>query len=187
MKIDAIDLEFLYLAASKMEGFDETDIAKSDLNYLGVGRTLDRLASLNERNLIRANAGKFAITQKGTDLFWGNSVPLSTRMLRLLQVKSLSPEDMARYLLEQDITTQIDELRKGGMMLLTTIRKDSQIDRVREITQEGAEFLERQSSEPAHKIQQLLDEISKKIKASPPDEQKTDTIIRKLRLVSDDL
>jgi len=185
-KVDAVDLEFLYLAASRPEGFNETDIAKSDLNYLGVGRTLDRLASLKERAMIRIDtSGFFAITQKGKTPFWDSGTPLQTRILWLLQVKSLSPEDVARYLLESDVTPQIDELRKKGMVLLTTIRKESQIDRVCEITQDGMEFLERQTARPNHRIQQVLDEISKKSQSL--NEQKTDEVVEKLRSVADDL
>lgn len=185
-KVDAVDLEFLYLAASRPRGFNETDIAKSDLNYLGVGRTLDRLASLKEREMIRTDAdGFFAITQKGKSPFWDSGISLQARILWLLQIKSFSPEDVARYLLESDVNPQIDELRKNGMVLLTTIRKESQVDRVCEITQEGVEFLEKQRANPNHRIQQVLDEISKK--SQHMSEQKMDETIEKLRSISDDL
>lgn len=185
-KVDAIDLEFLYLAASRPGGFNEMDIAKSDLNYLGVGRTLDRLASLKDREMIRAGAnGFFTITQKGKNPFWDSGISLQTRILWLLQVKSLPPEDVARYLLESDVTPQVDELRRNGMVSLTTIRRESQVDRVCEITQEGAKFLDVQGTDSNYKILQVLDEIAKKSQSL--NEQKTDEIIEKLRSISNEL
>ncbi|MFM7796279.1 MAG: hypothetical protein ACKO7N_05885, partial [Candidatus Nitrosotenuis sp.] len=70
MKIDHVDLAFLHLAVSKNGKFNEQDIAGSELAYLGVGRTLDRLAALKEKNLISLDGVYFSITDLARELFW---------------------------------------------------------------------------------------------------------------------
>ena len=73
MKIDQVDLAFLHLGLSNNGKFDELDLAKSELSYLGVGRTLDRLATLKEKNLIELDGAAFRITDSALELLWNKS------------------------------------------------------------------------------------------------------------------
>ena len=100
MKLDQIDLAFLHLAMSHNDRFDEQDIAESDLAYLGVGRTLDKIAYLKENNLLKLDGASFCITDTAKQILWNKDEPLQTRILKLLQIKSLQETDIARYLLE---------------------------------------------------------------------------------------
>lgn len=182
-KIDAVELEFLYLAASRKNGFDEKDIAESEIAQLGVGRVLDRLATLKERGLLETgHDGSFLITDAGRQIFWGENTLTETKILRLLKIKSLKVPDVARYLLEPEhhISEEIERLRVGGFVMFTTVRRADRIERVCEIMQEGLDLLDRQPTDSGYTtIQNLLTKIADKTQ-SIKDEQK-------LRLVTEEL
>lgn len=189
MKLDQIDLAFLHLGVSSGGIFDEQDLARSDLSYLGVGRTLDKLAYLKEKNLIEINGSAFSITDEARKILWDNGTPLKTRILRLLQIKSFEECDVARYLLEsQDATIkEIDELRKEGLLIFTTIKKDDRIIKVCEIMQEGIDYIQGKPVDSRSLIQKTLDSISSKIQNPKTDEQKLKEILEKLKALSTEL
>lgn len=188
MKIDQIDLAFLHLAASHNDRFNEQDIAGSDLAYLGVGRTLDKLAHLKESNLIQLDGESFRITDAAKKIFWDKDTPLQTRILRLLQVKSFEESDIARYLLEElQLLEKIDDARKQGLLIFTTVKKDEKIIKVCEITQEGNEFLQVQSLDPKSQLEKSLQDISIKIQTSKLDNAKIKEILDKIQRISTEL
>jgi predicted transcriptional regulator len=178
-KIDHVDLEFLHLAAKKNEGFDETDIARSDLSGLGVGRILDRLASLKERGLLKTENGIFVITDEGRRLFWNDTVSKEIRILRLLKIKPFSEQDIARYLLDDETSTaeMIETMRVKHMVMFTTIREGELIRKICQITEEGLRFVDGQ---PTPELDTLMSQISSKL-GSSGDVQKIKFVEEKLR------
>lgn len=70
-KLGTIDLEILHLAINKDDTFDETDLEKSELRRLGVGRILDSLATLKDRKMLSLNRdGSFTITEFAREILW---------------------------------------------------------------------------------------------------------------------
>ena len=189
MKLDQIDLAFLHLGLTKNGVFDEQDLAKSELAYLGVGRTLDRLAELKEKKLVEISGHAFSITDSARQILWDKNTPLKTRILRLLQIKSFEESDVAKYLLEsQDLVlAEIDELRKEGLLIFTTIKKDERIIRVCEIMQEGLDYIQGNPVGSKSQLQKTLNELSAKIQNSNADEKKLGEILDKLKTISTEL
>lgn len=185
MKLDQIDLAFLHLGMTKNGSFNEQDLAGSDLAYLGVGRTLDKIAYLKEKNLLSLAGERFALTDSAKNIFWSKDTSLQTRILRLLEVKSFEESDIAKYLLESynAILSETEKLRSQGLLIHVTINKDDKIIRVCEITQEGIECISQDSQRL--QLKKLLDEIY--TKSSSMDNSKVTEIIEKLRRISTEL
>lgn len=186
MKLDQIDLAFLHLALTHNDRFDEQNLAGSDLAYLGVGRTLDKIAYLKENNLLKLDGTSFCITDTAKQILWNKDEPLQTRILRLLQIKSLDESDIIRYLLEPTNTVEekIEESRKNGFLIFTTIKKDEKILKVCELTLEGQRELQNQSLDQTSQLLKTLDDIALKIQSSKIDESKIKTILQKLKSIS---
>ena len=189
IKLDQIDLAFLYLAASNHGKFNEQDLAKSDLAYLGVGRTLDKLAYLKEKNLIILDGASFSITNSARDILWNSSEPLQHRILKLLQIKSFEEPQIIKYLLEpaDTVREKIEESRRQGLLIFTTIKKDDKITMVCELTQEGNEFIQGQTLDAKTQLQKSLDALSRKIQDADIDEQKIRSVLQKIRDISTEL
>ena len=185
MKLDQIDLVFLHLGMTKNGSFNEQDLAGSDLAYLGVGRTLDKIAHLKENNLLSLAGERFALTDSAKNIFWAKETPLQTRILRLLEIKSFEESELAKYLLESYdlVLSETEKMRSQGLLMHVTINKDDRIIRVCEITQEGIEG----ASQDSQKLQlrKLLDEIY--AKSSGMDNAKVIEIIERLRKISTEL
>lgn len=189
MKLDQIDLAFLYLAITKNGKFNEQDLAGSDLAYLGVGRTLDKIAYLKENNLIGLDGVFFTITDTARQILWNKDEPLQTRILKILQIKSFEEQDIAKYLNEPPDTVQqqIDESRKLGLLIFTTIKKDERIIKVCELTHDGQQILQIQSLDPTSQLLRTLDDIALKIQGSKIEESKIKSMLEKLRVISAEL
>ncbi|NDB51012.1 MAG: hypothetical protein EB161_02440 [Nitrosopumilaceae archaeon] len=189
MKLDQIDLAFLYLAITKNGKFNEQDLAGSDLAYLGVGRTLDKIAYLKENNLIGLDGVFFTITDAARQILWNKDEPLQTRILKILQIKSFEEQDIAKYLNESQDTVQqqIDESRKLGLLIFTTIKKDERIIKVCELTHDGQQILQIQSLDPTSQLLRTLDDIALKIQGSKIEESKIKSMLEKLRVISAEL
>ena len=189
MKLDQIDLAFLHLAVSNNGSFNEQDLAKSELGYLGVGRTLDKLAYLKENGMIQLSGPSFVITDTARQILWDKNTPLRTRILRLLQIKSFEESDVTKYLMEPPsaIQTEIDNMRKEGLIIFTTIKKDEKIIKICEIMQEGINYTQSQSVDAKSQLQKSLSEIAIKIQNSKLDEQKLKEILEKLKTISTEL
>ena len=189
MKIDQVDLAFLHLGLSNSGKFDELDLAKSELSYLGVGRTLDRLATLKEKNLIELDGAAFRITDSALELLWNKSESLQNRILKLLQIKSFGETDLVKYLLEpaESIREKIEMSRKEGFLIFTTIKKDDKVTMVCEITAEGNEFVQLQSLDTKTQLQRTLESISKKVQDTKADDEKIKRILQKIRDLATEL
>ena len=137
-----MDLQILYLGIKGNGKFDEKDIEQSDLKNLGVGRVLDQLASLKERNLIEMNKdGSFLITSNARHILWDNQIPLGIKILRILEVKPQNIEKIASFLLlsQDQIKPEIEDLRKRQLVLMSPLRNETGIVKMYEILKEGIE------------------------------------------------
>lgn len=146
IKLSLLDLGILRLGINENGKFDENDIAKSELNKLGVGRILDQLASLKERNLITMNKeGSFSITEDVKKALWDENTPIEIRILRILEISPQTLQKIASLLLIQEdrIHQVIEELQKNHLVLMSTVKKEERIVKMYEILSEGVEYLSR--------------------------------------------
>ena len=146
IKLSLLDLGILRLGINEKGKFDENDIAKSELNKLGVGRILDQLASLKERNLITMNKeGSFSISEDVKKVLWDENTPIEIRILRILEISPQTLQKIASLLLIQEdrIHQAIEELQKNHLVLMSTVKKEERILKMYEILSEGVEYLSR--------------------------------------------
>jgi len=144
IKLSLLDLGILRLGINEKRKFDENDIAKSELNKLGVGKILDQLASLKERNLITMNKeGSFSITEDVKKVLWDENTPIEIRILRILEISPQTLQKIASLLLIQEdrIHKAIEELQKNHLVLMSTVKKEERIVKMYEILSEGVEYL----------------------------------------------
>ena len=144
IKLSLLDLGILRLGINEKGKFDEKDIAKSELNKLGVGRILDQLASLKERNLITMNKeGSFSITEDVKKALWDENTPIEIKILRILEISPQTLQKIASLLLIQEdrIRRVIEELQKNHLVLMSTVKKEERIVKMYEILSEGVEYL----------------------------------------------
>ena len=145
-----VDLKILFLGIKKDGKFDERDIEQTDLKNLGVGRILDQLASLKERNLIEMNKdGSFTITNSAKHVLWDEKIPLWVRILRMLKIKSQKIETISSFLRvpQDNIVKEIEDLRKRHLVLMSPLRKERRLEKFYEILPEGIELINKVQSE----------------------------------------
>ena len=200
-KLSFIDLQILHLGIKSSGRFDEKNIEHSDIKKLGVGRILDQLASLKERNLIDMNKdGSFLVTNLARHILWDTQIPLWIKILRILEIKSQDIEQISSFLeLPKDqIQNEIEELRKRQLVLMSALRNETGIVKIYEILPEGIEQIKKAQTEgfqikpdaPKQQIEILpiieetVEEI-KKLEEIP--EKKKDEIISKLLQIKDKL
>lgn len=194
IKLGIVDLEILILGIKGDGNFNENDIENSSLKKLGVGRILDSLASLRDRKLISQNKdGSFFITDLARYTLWNEKIPLWVRILRLLEIKSCSNEEIAIFLRKQEHETlnEIENLRKNQLVLMSPQRIEDKINRVYEILPEGIEKLKDVETEGVNnqnlnnvpkiiEIQAIINQIIKEINDSELIQDKKENIVAKL-------
>lgn len=194
MKLGTIDLEILQLAIKEGRTFNETNLEKSALKRLGVGRLLDSLASLKDRGLISLNQdGSFSITDPAKEILWSANIPTWVKILRLLQIKSCDMEQIADILRlsKEELLKNIEKLRANQFVLMSPQRQDERIVRVYEILPEGSEEIDKTDSEGFYRINVeeskagieilgIIDEIAKEIRDSEINQVKKEIILEKL-------
>jgi len=149
-ELNISDLQILHLGIKRDGRFDENDIEKSDLKKLGVGRILDQLASLKERNLITLNKdGSFSVTNVARHILWDSQIPLWIKILRILEIKSQDIIKISSFLLSSpdQILPEIEDLRKKQLVLMAPLRNDKGILKMYEILPEGIEMVKKIHSE----------------------------------------
>lgn len=204
VKINSIELEFLYLGITNHGTFNETDIANSNLKNLKVGKILDNIGELKEKKFLKLNTdGSFGILNSARQILWNKEIPLWVRILRLLEIKSFKEEEISKYLLEDkiEIIAQIEILRKKEMVLMSTFRNEKGIQKVFEILPAGLEDLEKinsqgyqnsdlkiQPSSPKIEIIQLLNEIQNQFTDEDVlSKQQRQDIIKKIEQIKEKL
>ena len=149
-KLGTIDLEILFLAIKENGTFDENHLENSELKRHGVGKILDTLASLKERKFISLNSdGSFSITQLAKEILWSSNIPIWGRVLRLLQIKSCSLNEIVEIIRisEDTIMTEIEKLRKEQLILMSPQRKEEKLIKMYEILPEGIQEIDKTETE----------------------------------------
>ena len=193
-KLGTIDLEILDLAIKENGTFNENNLENSELKRLGVGKILDSLASLKDRKFLSLNKdGSFSITGIAKEILWSENIPIWAKILRLLQIKSSSIEQISNILriTENQYFDDLEKLRKNGFVLMSPQRIDEKIIKIYEIQPEGIEKIDKtdkegfknisfDESKPEIEILSKIDEIVLEIKDSEIEQSKKDSIIEKL-------
>ena len=193
-KLGTIDLEILDLAIKENGVFNENNLEDSELKRLGVGRILDALASLKDRKMISLNSdGSFSITNRAREILWSNNIPTWAKILRLLQIKSCSMEQITDILrTSQDkLITDVEKLRKAQFVLMSPQRQKDRLVKIYEILPEGIEEIDKTETEGFDntnfdeskskvEIMSLIDEIIKEINDSQIEQVRKDSITGKL-------
>ncbi len=184
VKLSLLDLEILHLGINEKGEFNENDIAKSELNKIGVGRILDQLASLKDRNIIIMNkSGSFSITEEAKKILWDENTPIEIKILRILEISPQMLQKIATLLLiqENQMHKPIEELQKNHLVLMSTVKKEERIVKMYEILPEGVEYLARADSG----ITQSISELNPHLK-NLDILQETIEEIRKLKNISEE-
>ena len=193
-KLGTIDLEILHLAINENGKFDETNLENSKLKRLGVGKILDSLASLKDRKMISLNSdGSFSITDLAREILWSKNIPKWARVLRLLQIKSCSMDQISDILKisKDEIDKEVEILRKSQLVLMSPQRQDEKLVKVFEILSEGIEEIDKTETEGFDKIVfgeqksdveilDTIDEIVKEIEDTSLDQKNKEQIVEKL-------
>ncbi|GKS66487.1 hypothetical protein YTPLAS73_00340 [Nitrosarchaeum sp.] len=201
-KLGLIDLEILFLGIKNNGAFNEKDIENSNLKRLGVGRVLDSLASLKDRKLLTLNNdGTFSITDLAKYTLWSEQIPLEIKILRLLEIKPLDIRSISNFLRkpENELTEEIEKLRKKQLVLMSTLRQESKLIKMYEILPEGIEEIKKTEESSYHRnleekslkeivelINELIEEINDELELNNKKEHiilKLDKIKEKLNLV----
>ena len=193
-KLGTVDLEILHLAIKENGTFDENNLENSNLKRLGVGRLLDALASLKDRKLISLNSnGSFSISEIGREILWSKNVPKWAKILRLLQIRSCNMKEIVDFLREpeENISEDIEKLRKNQLILMSSQRQEEKIIKVYEILPEGIErinstetlgFENAEISNPSvnTEVFSLINEIIKEVQESQIEESSKNGIVKKI-------
>ena len=200
-KLGTIDLEILFLAIKENGTFDENHLENSELKRYGVGKILDTLASLKERKFISLNSdGSFSITQLAKEILWSSNIPIWGRVLRLLQIKSCSLNEIVEIIRisEDTIMTEIEKLRKEQLILMSPQRKDEKLIKMYEILPEGIEeidktetegFNEKKFGESKQRVEttEIINQIIKEIESLEISEKKKEKITEQIRKLKNKL
>ena len=154
-KLGTIDLEVLNLAMKESGTFNENHLENSQLKRHGVGKILDTLASLKDRKFISLNKdGSFSITELSREILWSEKIPIWARILRLLQIKSCSLEQIKSTIQtsEEKINTEIIKLRKNQLILMSPQRQEDKLIKIYEILPEGINEIDKTETDGFNKI-----------------------------------
>lgn len=198
-KLGLVDLEILFLGIKGNGNFNENDIENSELKRLGVGRILDSLASLKDRKMIELNKdGTFKITDLSRHTLWNDKIPLWIRIMKILEIKSFTNEEISRYLQksEKQVFDEIEKLRKNNLVLMSPQRIDSKIIRVFEILPDGIEKLKKIETEgyekekiteinPTTDIISVLNQLIKEINDLEIKNEKKEKIISEINQIKE--
>ena len=200
-KLGTIDLEILQLAINENGTFNENNLEKSKLKRFGVGKLLDSLASLKDRKLLLLNKdGSFSITDIAKEILWSKSIPIWARILRLLQIKSCSIEQITEIITisKNELYENLETLRKHQFVIMLPQRQEEKIIKVYEIQSEGIEKINSTEKEGFENIKfnesgknleilTSIDEIVNEIKKLETNQLEKEEIIKKLLKLKDNL
>lgn len=200
-KLGIIDLEILELAINENGKFNENNLENSELKRLGVGKILDSLASLKDRKLLSLNEdGSFSITDIAKEILWSSNIPTWAKILRLLQIKSCTLEQVCKILrsTKDEILNDLEMLRKNQFVLMSPQRQEEKIVKMYDILPEGIEKIDKTETEgfgdsaigkPKSEIEitSMIEEITKEVKDSQLEQLKKNSILEKLSKIKDRL
>ena len=194
-RLGTLDLKVLHLAFRKGGTFDERDIADSELNDLGVGRILDVLAVLKDRSMIQLNSNQtFTMTKSAREILWSNTLPIQTKILRLLQIRSCSIDDITNILgvSSDKVIDSLTKLRERQLVLMSPQRRSNKLVKIYEILPKGVMSIDTGKIDGFDidttqnlEIHEIIDQIRDMIKDSQiSDSQKTDILEKIIALKS---
>lgn len=200
-KLGTIDLEILHLAINENGTFNENNLENSKLKRLGVGKILDSLATLKDRKMISLNKdGSFSITGLAKEILWNETIPGWARILRLLQIKSCSIDQILDILKisKNELEIDLEKLRKSQFVLMSPQRLEDKLVKIYEILPEGIEEIDKTETagfnntkfgelKPEIEILSIIDEIQKEIQDTQLEQTKKDSISVKLSKLKDRL
>jgi len=158
IKLSLLDLQILHLGVNENGEFNEKDIAKLELNKIGVGRILDQLAALKDRNLITMNKDRsFSITEEARKILWDENTPIEIKILSVLDISPQMLQKISSLLLieENQIKKTIEELQKNHLVLMSTVKNEAGIVKMYEILPEGVEYLDKANSGSVQTLSEL--------------------------------
>lgn len=165
-KLGILDVRILAAGIKHRGIIDEYILERSGISA-GTGMILDSLASLMGQKMVRLNDAKsFEVTDSARQLFWNRNVPLRTRILRLLSICPLGPEEIAACLDEEPgmIESSAETLRKGRLIMMSALRDGTKIQKKLEILPRGMQELQAKTSGNAGardaQIRDMLDVIT---------------------------
>jgi len=193
-KLGTIDLEMLNLAIRENGTFNENNLEDSELKRHGVGKILDTLASLKDRKFISSNNdGSFSITDLAREILWNSSIPVWGRILRLLQIKSCSMNQIIEILRisEDAVLNEVEGLRKNQFILMSPQRQDNKLIKIYEILPEGIQEIDKTETEgfdktifgelkPNGGILKIIDELKIDMNDLQISQSQKDKILKKL-------
>jgi hypothetical protein len=200
-KLGTIDLEILFLAIKENGTFNENNLENSELKRHGVGKILDTLASLKDRKFISLNSdGSFSMTQLAREILWSPNIPVWGRILRLLQIKSCSLDQIIEIIRisEDKIIIEIEKLRKNQLILMSPQRKNEKLIKIYEILPEGIQEIDKTETEGFKQIKfreskstieilETIETVIKEIHDLEISQKKKEDIIKKINKLKDRL
>tara|TARA_B110000116_G_scaffold268372_1_gene282307 strand:- start:136 stop:750 length:615 start_codon:yes stop_codon:yes gene_type:complete len=200
-KLGTIDLEILFLAIKENGTFNENNLENSELKRHGVGKILDTLASLKDRKFISLNSdGSFSMTQLAREILWSPNIPVWGRILRLLQIKSCSLDQIIEIIRisEDKIIIEIEKLRKNQLILMSPQRKNEKLIKIYEILPEGIQEIDKTETEGFEQIKfreskstieisETIETVIKEIHDLEIPQKKKEDIIKKINNLKDRL
>ena len=200
-KLGTIDLEILFLAIKENGTFNENNLENSELKRHGVGKILDTLASLKDRKFISLNSdGSFSMTQLAREILWSPNIPVWGRILRLLQIKSCSLDQIIEIIRisEDKIIIEIEKLRKNQLILMSPQRKNEKLIKIYEILPEGIQEIDKTETEGFEQIKfreskstieilETIETVIKEIYDLEISQKKKEDIIKKINNLKDRL
>lgn len=201
-KLGTIDLEILHLAINQNGTFNENHLEHSELKRLGVGKILDCLATLKDRKMLTLNStdGSFSITTLAREILWSRDIPTWAKILRLLQIKSCTTEQITDILKisQDDIIRHLDELRKNQLVLMSPQRQADRLVKVFEILPKGIQRIDKTDVDgfdgitvdmpkPQVEVLSKIDELIHEIQDTELNQLKKDSILAKLNQLKEQL
>tara|TARA_B110001454_G_scaffold144578_1_gene134201 strand:- start:37 stop:651 length:615 start_codon:yes stop_codon:yes gene_type:complete len=200
-KLGTIDLEILFLAIKENGTFNENNLENSEVKRHGVGKILDTLASLKDRKFISLNSdGSFSMTQLAREILWSPNIPVWGRILRLLQIKSCSLDQIIEIIRisEDKIIIEIEKLRKNQLILMSPQRKNEKLIKIYEILPEGIQEIDKTETEGFEQIKfreskstieilETIETVIKEIHDLEISQKKKEDIIKKINNLKDRL
>ena len=144
--------------------------------------------------------GSFSITDIAKEILWSESIPVWARILRLLQIKSCSIEQITEIITisKNELLENLEKLRKHQFVIMLPQRQEGKIIKVYEIQTEGIEKINSTEKEGFENIEvnesgknleilTSIDEIVNEIKKLETNQFEKEEIIKKLLKLKDNL
>jgi len=133
-------------------------------------------------------------------ILWDSQMPMWIKILRILEIKSQSLDQISSFLLlsQDQIQNEIEDLRKRQLVLMSPFRNEAGIVKIYEILPEGIEQIKKAQSEgvqnkpkikkPQIEIWSIIEETIKEVKGLEGiSDKKKDDIISNLLKIKDKL